>query len=108
MNISIQNYLYCRIQFFPPGSKNFILQYYVINIIYYSNNLKLNYFRFNSAATTLEFARLADEKEEIAQKKLLTRVYGNLAVCFNKENKPRCACTAINQIPTPNAKSHFK
>lgn len=63
--------------------------------------------QFNSAATTLEFARLADEKEEIAQKKLLTRVYGNLAVCFNKENKPRCACTAINQIPTPNAKSHF-
>lgn len=65
-------------------------------------------FSYNSAAKILEYAQLKNDEEETRQRALLTRVYGNLAVCYNKENKPRCACSAINQIPTPNAKSRFK
>ncbi|XP_043469541.1 inactive peptidyl-prolyl cis-trans isomerase FKBP6-like [Leptopilina heterotoma] len=62
---------------------------------------------YYSAAKILEYSQLRNDEEEGRQRALLTRVYGNLAVCYNKENKPRCACSAINQIPIPNAKSHF-
>ena len=56
----------------------------------------------------LEGAQLENDEEEEEQKKLLTRAYGNLAVCFNKENKPRSACVACQKVPYPNAKSYFQ
>ena len=56
----------------------------------------------------LEGANLENVEEEEEQKKLLTRAYGNLAVCYNKENKPRNACAACQKVPNPNAKTYFK
>lgn len=56
----------------------------------------------------LEEARLNNDEEEEEQKKYLSRIYCNLAVCFNKENRPRNACVACQKIPNPSAKSYFK
>lgn len=56
----------------------------------------------------LEGSRLNNDTEEEEQKKLLSRTYTNLAICFNKENRPRNACVACQNVAYPNAKSYFK
>lgn len=62
---------------------------------------------YTRAVKMLEESRLHNDEEEEEQKKLLSRLYCNLAVCFNKENKPRNTCVACQKVPYPNAKSHF-
>lgn len=62
---------------------------------------------YTKAVKMLEEARLNNDEEEEEQKKYLSRIYCNLAVCFNKENRPRNACVACQKIPNPSAKSYF-
>lgn len=50
---------------------------------------------------------LLDKTEEIAWNKMSTRVNNNLAVCFNKINKPFKACIACNNVPEPTSKTYF-
>lgn len=50
---------------------------------------------------------MKNDEEEEEVNKLLSRAFGNLAVCYNKEDKPRHACMAINRVPIPNVKTHF-
>lgn len=56
----------------------------------------------------MENAELKDDKEEEEVKKLLSRSYNNLAICFNKEEMPRRACMACNKVPIPTVKTYFK
>lgn len=53
---------------------------------------------FKRAVNMLHRCRLADEKEEAIQENLLKKLYINLAVCYNKANKPLLACTACNEL----------
>ncbi|XP_023290805.1 inactive peptidyl-prolyl cis-trans isomerase FKBP6 isoform X2 [Orussus abietinus] len=62
---------------------------------------------YKKAANWLEDAQLENEEEEREMKKVLTRVYGNLAVCYNIENMPRQACSACNRVPFKTAKTYF-
>nr|XP_012134979.1 PREDICTED: inactive peptidyl-prolyl cis-trans isomerase FKBP6 isoform X2 [Megachile rotundata] len=55
----------------------------------------------------LEEAALKNQEEEDEAKRLLTRGYNNLAVCYNLENMPRRVCIACNRVPLPNSKTHF-
>ncbi|XP_076766243.1 inactive peptidyl-prolyl cis-trans isomerase shutdown [Xylocopa sonorina] len=55
----------------------------------------------------LEEAELQNEEEENEANNLLSKGYNNLAVCFNKENMVRRACSACNRVPIPTAKTHF-
>ncbi|XP_033224551.1 inactive peptidyl-prolyl cis-trans isomerase FKBP6-like isoform X2 [Belonocnema kinseyi] len=63
---------------------------------------------YSKVVSMLEGAQLENDEEEEEQKKLLTRAYGNLAVCYNKENRPRNACVACQKVPYPNAKTYFQ
>ncbi|XP_051169978.1 inactive peptidyl-prolyl cis-trans isomerase FKBP6-like [Leptopilina boulardi] len=62
---------------------------------------------YSKAVKMLEGSRLNNDTEEEEQKKLLSRTYTNLAICFNKENRPRNACVACQNVAYPNAKSYF-
>ncbi|KAF9416988.1 hypothetical protein HW555_005816 [Spodoptera exigua] len=53
---------------------------------------------FKRAVNMLHRCRLADEKEEAVQEKLLKKLYINLVVCYNKVKKPLLACTACNEL----------
>ncbi|KAF7383084.1 hypothetical protein HZH68_014933 [Vespula germanica] len=62
---------------------------------------------YEKAIRLLENAELKDDKEEEEVKKLLSRSYNNLAICFNKEEMPRRACMACNKVPIPTVKTYF-
>lgn len=53
---------------------------------------------FRKSVNMLHKCRLADEKEQISQEKLLLKLYMNLAVCYVKLRQPLRACTACNEI----------
>lgn len=53
---------------------------------------------FKKAVNMLHNCRLADEAEEIIQKKLLKKLYNNLAVCYIKLKQPLNACIACNEL----------
>uniref|UniRef100_A0A2A4KA46 peptidylprolyl isomerase n=1 Tax=Heliothis virescens TaxID=7102 RepID=A0A2A4KA46_HELVI len=53
---------------------------------------------FKKAVNMLHKCRLADEKEERVQEKLLKKLYINLVVCYNKVKKPLMACSACNEL----------
>lgn len=63
--------------------------------------------QYKKAIVLLENADLKNDEEEEEVNKLLSKAYGNLAVCYNKENMPRHVCMACNKVPIPNAKIHF-
>ncbi|XP_043267445.1 inactive peptidyl-prolyl cis-trans isomerase FKBP6 [Venturia canescens] len=62
---------------------------------------------YNRAAEMLEKVPLENDEEEEEMKRLISRVYGNLAICYNKEDKPRQACKNCLRVPNPTAKTHF-
>lgn len=64
--------------------------------------------RYEKAIRLLEEAELQDDKEENEAKRLLSRSYNNLAICYNKEEMPRRAALACNKVPIPTAKTYFK
>ncbi|XP_030041114.1 inactive peptidyl-prolyl cis-trans isomerase shutdown-like [Manduca sexta] len=53
---------------------------------------------FNKAVNMLHKCRLADEKEEEKQEKLLKKLYLNIAICSNKIKKPLKTCIACNEL----------
>lgn len=55
----------------------------------------------------MEEATLANAEEEKQANALLSRGYNNLAVCYNKENMPRRACSSCNRVVTPTAKTYL-
>lgn len=62
---------------------------------------------YKRAIERLEEAQLDNDEEEIEMKQMLSRAYQNLAVSFNRENEPRRACIACNQVPNKTAKTYF-
>ncbi|XP_017877748.1 inactive peptidyl-prolyl cis-trans isomerase FKBP6 [Ceratina calcarata] len=62
---------------------------------------------YTKALEWMEEAKLANDQEEQEANALLSRGYNNLAICYNKENMPRRACSACNRVVTPNAKTYF-
>ncbi|XP_030554669.1 inactive peptidyl-prolyl cis-trans isomerase shutdown [Drosophila novamexicana] len=53
---------------------------------------------FERAIASLNYCRLADEKDELKQQELLITLYTNLMVCNNKLNKPASACIAMKAL----------
>ncbi|XP_017866596.1 PREDICTED: inactive peptidyl-prolyl cis-trans isomerase shutdown [Drosophila arizonae] len=53
---------------------------------------------FERAIASLNYCRLADEKDEIKQRDLLITLYTNLMVCNNKVNKPASVCIAMKAL----------
>lgn len=53
---------------------------------------------FKRAVAMLHKCRLADENEEKKQEKLLTKLYLNLAICYNDIKQPLKTCTACNEL----------
>lgn len=53
---------------------------------------------YKKAINMLHKVRLADEKEERKQQKLLIKLYSNLATSYNLVKQPLRACTACNEI----------
>lgn len=53
---------------------------------------------FERAIASLNYCRLADEKDEIKQQELLITLYTNLMVCNNKLNKPASVCIAMKAL----------
>lgn len=66
--------------------------------LFKTNNYMAATQMFKKAVTMLHRCRLADEEEEKVQIKLLQKLYINLAVCYNKVNKPLMACTSCNEL----------
>lgn len=66
--------------------------------LFKTNNYMVATQMFKKAVNMLHRCRLADEEEEKVQEKLLIKLYINLAVCYNKVNKPLMACTACNEL----------
>lgn len=62
---------------------------------------------YQKAIRLLEDAELKDDNEEEEVKRLLSRSYNNLAICFNKIDMPRRACMACTKVPVPTVKTHF-
>lgn len=54
--------------------------------------------QYKKAVQELEYCRLKDETEEKVQQGLLQKLYLNLAVSYNRLDKPKSACTMINQL----------
>ncbi|XP_053979048.1 inactive peptidyl-prolyl cis-trans isomerase FKBP6 isoform X1 [Hylaeus volcanicus] len=76
------------------------------------NNFKMSKVKqaireYSRGVQWLEMAELKDQAEEDEFKRLLSRGYNNLAVCYNIENMPRRVCNACNRVPLPSAKTHF-
>ncbi|XP_035727793.1 uncharacterized protein LOC118444057 [Vespa mandarinia] len=63
--------------------------------------------QYEKTIRLLEDAELKDDKEEEEVKRLLSRSYNNLAICFNKEEMPRRAAIACNKVPIPTVKTYF-
>lgn len=53
---------------------------------------------YQRAIQALETCKLKDENEQKEQQETLIILYRNLAICFNKKNLPKKACTAINNL----------
>lgn len=66
--------------------------------LYKTNNYIAAIQLFKKAVNMLHKCRLADEKEEQLQEKMLKKLFINLVVCYNKINKPLMACTACNEL----------
>ncbi|XP_076629266.1 inactive peptidyl-prolyl cis-trans isomerase shutdown isoform X1 [Colletes latitarsis] len=62
---------------------------------------------YSKAIQWLEEARLQNQEEEDEFKRVISKGYSNLAVCYNIENMPRRACSACNRVLIPSAKTHF-
>ncbi|XP_014613253.1 PREDICTED: inactive peptidyl-prolyl cis-trans isomerase FKBP6 [Polistes canadensis] len=62
---------------------------------------------YQKAIRLLEDAELKDDNEEEEVKRLLSRSYNNLAICFNKIDMPRRACMACIKVPVPTVKTYF-
>lgn len=54
--------------------------------------------KYKKASEQVQFANLKDEAEEKLQTELLKKFFLNLAVCYNKVDKPKKACTMINNL----------
>ncbi|CAH2104916.1 unnamed protein product [Euphydryas editha] len=53
---------------------------------------------FRKGVNMLHRCRLADDKEENIQEKLLIKLYINLLVCYNEVKQPLRACTICNEL----------
>ncbi|KAH8405780.1 hypothetical protein KR215_008806, partial [Drosophila sulfurigaster] len=53
---------------------------------------------FENAISSLNYCRLADEKDEQQQTELLITLNTNLMVCYNKLNIPKRACIAMKAL----------
>ncbi|EDV98073.1 GH22913 [Drosophila grimshawi] len=53
---------------------------------------------FERAVASLNYCRLADEKDEVQQNELLITLYTNLMICYNKLNKPARVCTSMKAL----------
>ncbi|CAK1549690.1 unnamed protein product [Leptosia nina] len=53
---------------------------------------------FRKGVNMLHKCRLANEEEELAQQKLLIKLYTNLAICYNGTKQPLKACTSCNEL----------
>ncbi|KAG7213934.1 hypothetical protein KM043_003133 [Ampulex compressa] len=62
---------------------------------------------YRKAAEQLENAALKNDEEEEEMKALASKIYSNLAVCYNNVDMPRQACLFCNKIAVPTAKSRF-
>lgn len=53
---------------------------------------------FHKAVNSLETCRISDEAQQVEQQEFLVKMYTNLAVCYNKTDKPRKTCMMCNEI----------
>lgn len=53
---------------------------------------------FHKAVNSLETCRMNSDEEQLEQQEFLVKMYTNLAVCYNKIDKPRKACSMCNEI----------
>lgn len=65
---------------------------------HFKHNFKLAIREYNRALGLIEECTLKDIEEQAEQQKLRLRILTNLAVCYNKENLPKKACVACNDI----------
>lgn len=65
---------------------------------YNNNNVQGSIQLFNKAISMMHSCRLANEKEQQFQEKILLKLYLNLAICYNQVKKPLKACVACNEI----------
>ncbi|XP_071568552.1 inactive peptidyl-prolyl cis-trans isomerase FKBP6 [Temnothorax nylanderi] len=70
-------------------------------------NFKWAIREYNKIINCLETVQLEDSSEEDKMNEILSRAYTNLGLCYNKENMPLKACTALQRVPVPTAKSHY-
>ncbi|XP_034945848.1 LOW QUALITY PROTEIN: inactive peptidyl-prolyl cis-trans isomerase FKBP6 [Chelonus insularis] len=62
---------------------------------------------YKKAIDCLQEAKLDNDEEEHRMNKLTSQAFQNLAVCYNKEDMPRKACIACNQVINKTAKTYF-
>ncbi|XP_008560701.1 inactive peptidyl-prolyl cis-trans isomerase FKBP6 [Microplitis demolitor] len=62
---------------------------------------------YKRAIDRLEDSKLDNDQEEERYNSLLSRAYQNLALCYNKEDMPRKACIACNNVINKTAKTYF-
>lgn len=65
---------------------------------HFKNNPKVAIRDYNRALGLIEECNLKDINEQEEQQKLKLRILTNLTVCFNKDNMPKKACSACNEI----------
>ncbi|KAH8233650.1 hypothetical protein KR026_010970, partial [Drosophila bipectinata] len=53
---------------------------------------------FEKAVNSLNYCRLANEKEEEKQTQMLITLYQNLMICYNKINKPQRVCIIMKAV----------
>ncbi|XP_057324177.1 inactive peptidyl-prolyl cis-trans isomerase FKBP6-like [Microplitis mediator] len=62
---------------------------------------------YKRAVDRLEDTKLDNDQEEERYNSLLSRAYQNLALCYNKEDMPRKACIACNNVINKTTKTYF-
>lgn len=66
---------------------------------YFKRNLVSNAINdYHKAVSFLERCHVKDEEEQKEQTETLIQLYTSLAVCYNKKDNPRRACSMINEI----------
>lgn len=55
-------------------------------------------YAFNKCVTALELCHIENAEEQKEQQKQIVSLYTNMAVCFNKINKPAKVCSMCNEI----------
>lgn len=65
---------------------------------HFKKNIKIAIRDYNRALGLIEECNLADYSEQEEQQKLKLRILTNLCVSYNKDNIPKKACTACNDI----------